>query len=44
MSDSSAYEAPVGTSDGNSVTLTRNDLLGALADSGFALRDPGAKP
>lgn len=44
LTDSSAYEAPVGTSDGSSVTLTRDDLLGALADSGFALRDPGAKP
>lgn len=40
--DSSPFRAEVGTRDGNGVTLTRGDLLGALADSGFALRDPGA--
>ena len=38
--DSADYAVPVGTSNGNGVTFTRNDLLGALADSGFALRDP----
>lgn len=39
----SGYDVPVGTRDGGGVTLTRNDLLGALADSGFALRDPGER-
>jgi hypothetical protein len=39
-SDPGAYAVPVGTRDGNGVTFTRDDLLGALADSGFALRDP----
>jgi hypothetical protein len=32
--------APVGTSDGSRATYTRDDLLGALADSGFALKAP----
>lgn len=29
-----------GTRDGSGVTLTRNDVVGSLADSGFALRLP----
>lgn len=32
------FHPPVGTSDGDGVTLTRDDLLGSLADSGFSLR------
>jgi len=39
--DSDEFRKPVGHHDGNGVTLTRSDLLGALADSGFALKDPG---
>jgi hypothetical protein len=35
------FTKPVGTRDGSSVTVTRDDLLGSLADSGFALRSPG---
>jgi hypothetical protein len=34
-------EIPVGTRDGSGVTITRDDLLGSLADSGFQLRPPG---
>ena len=33
-----ALERPVGTRDGNGVVITRGDLLGGLADSGFGLR------
>lgn len=34
------FGQPAGTRDGGSVTLTRDDLIGSLADSGFALRTP----
>lgn len=32
------FGQPVGTRDGSSVMFTRDDLIGGLADSGFALR------
>lgn len=38
--DAHEVDRPVGTRDGNGVTFTRDDLLGALADSGFQLRPP----
>lgn len=38
------FDKPVGTRDGNAVTFTRDDILGGMADSGFALRLPGARP
>lgn len=43
-SDPEAFQVPVGTRDGNGVTLTRGDLLTGLADSGFTLRQPGERP
>jgi len=36
------FDVEFGTRDGNGVMLTRDDLLGALADSGFQLRNPPA--
>jgi hypothetical protein len=36
--DPAAFRVQVGTRDGNGVTLTRDDLIGGLADSGFTLR------
>lgn len=42
--DPAAFAAPIGTRDGNGVTLTRDDLIAGLADSGFALRLPGERP
>lgn len=39
--DANFGQVPVGTRDGNGVTITRDDLLGGLADSGIFLRmDP----
>lgn len=38
--DLNMFREPVGTPDGNGVTITRNDLLGSLADSGFQLNLP----
>lgn len=38
--DPRAFDVPVGTRDGNGVTFTRDDIVGGLADSGFALREP----
>jgi len=35
------FTQPVGTRDGSSVWVTRDDLIGSLADSGFSLRTPG---
>lgn len=42
--DPGDYRVPVGASDGNGVTFTRDDLLGALADSGFTLRADAGNP
>jgi hypothetical protein len=39
-SDSPVFRAEVGTRDGNGVTLTRDDVIGGLADAGFTLRQP----
>lgn len=39
--DPREFQASFGARDGNSVTLTRGDLLAGLADSGFTLRAPG---
>ena len=36
----SSFSAPAGTREGTSVTFNRDDLIGALADSGFRLRLP----
>jgi hypothetical protein len=36
--DPGVFDVPIGTRDGNSVTYTRSDLLGGLADSGFTLQ------
>jgi hypothetical protein len=41
-SDPRETEFPAGVRDGNATVFTRDSLLGALADSGFALRQPGA--
>jgi hypothetical protein len=42
--DPQSGEIPFGTRDGSGVTVTRDDVLGGLADSGFALREPGSRP
>jgi hypothetical protein len=42
--DPQDYRVQVGTRDGNGVTLTRDDLIGGMADSGFTLRLPGERP
>lgn len=38
--DVGTFNQPLSTSDGRGVTVTRVDLLGSLADSGFSLRLP----
>lgn len=38
---SETFSVPVGTRDGSAVVITRDSLLGSLADSGFTLNLPG---
>jgi hypothetical protein len=42
LTDRREWDIPVGTRDGTAVVFTRGDLLGGLADSGFALKLPSA--
>lgn len=37
--DLDEFRLPVGTRDGNGVTISRDDLVGVLADSGFDLKE-----
>jgi hypothetical protein len=39
--DPAEFTVPFGTRDGSAVTITRDDLLGSLADSGLVLRGLG---
>lgn len=38
--DPAVFRVQVGTSDGNGVTFTRDDIVSGLADAGFVLRNP----
>lgn len=38
--DLDMFRLPIGQRNGSGVTITRNDLLGGLVDSGFTLRQP----